>query len=293
MPISLSLYVLRCENKAAHVCSSRCTIHYPIHTTGCDPRTCTKYKHPCTPCTYTYLHSILVHNTIVYIVHKRAPITTHSCQHVMYCTHLSVWSVELWASAATMYCAPSVPMELFLRLYAHVCVRERYSARSQLTMRDPMSARSYTHMHTCMPCTYTYLHSSAQRNSIYHAQTCPTTTHSCEQATCCTHSSVWSVELWASAAAICCAPSAPMELNSRLYAHVCVRRAIQRTCVDYDVRSHTYNRVRGHIHPCIRACRHTKYKPACMPCIVIPVHSAIVYTMRKRSPLLRTHANRL
>jgi hypothetical protein len=109
-----------------------------------------------------------------------------------------------------------------------------------------MRARRHTkYKHACMPCTYTYLHSSAQSNSIYHAQTCPTTTHSCEQAMCCTHVSVWSVELWASAAAMCCAPSAPMPLSSRLYAHVCMRRTKQRTCVAHDARSHTYNRVRG------------------------------------------------
>jgi hypothetical protein len=46
--------------------------------------------------------------------------------------------------------------------------------------------------------------------------------------------------------------SAPMELYSRLYAHVCVRR-IQRTCVAHDARSHTYNRERDHIHP-MRIC---------------------------------------
>jgi hypothetical protein len=92
------------------------------------------------------------------------------------------------------------------------------------------ACRHTKYKHACMPCTYTYLHSSAQRNSTYHAQTRPTTTHSCEQAMYCTHLSVWSVELWASTAAMCCAPSAPMELSSRLYAYLCVRKTIQRTC---------------------------------------------------------------
>jgi hypothetical protein len=64
----------------------------------------------------------------------------------------------------------------------------------------------------------------------------------------CTHLSVWSVELRASAAAMCCAPSSPMELYPRLYAHVRVRRTIQRTCVAHDARSHTYNRVQGPIY---------------------------------------------
>jgi hypothetical protein len=144
------------------------------------------------------------------------------------------------------------------------------------------SARSCTPMHTCM-LTYqiqTRMHalhislpSSAQRNRVYHTTTCPTTTHSCEQAMHYTHLSVWSVELWASAAAMCCTPSAPMEFPERLYARVCVRRTIQRTCVVHDARSHTYNRVRGHTHPCIRACRHTKYKHACMPCTYTYLHS--------------------
>jgi thiaminase len=73
-----------------------------------------------------------------------------------------------------------------------------------------------------------------------------------------------SVELWASAAAMCCSVSSPMKLRQRLYAHVCVRRAIQPTCVAHDARSHTYNRERGHIHPCIRAHQHTKYKHTCI-----------------------------
>jgi hypothetical protein len=124
------------------------------------------------------------------------------------------------------------------------------------------TAESCTPIHTCMP-TYQIqthdLHVSLpsfhpQHNSTYHAQTCRTTTYSYEQAMYCTHVSVWSVELRTSATAMCCAPSAPMELSSRLYAHVCVRSTIQRTCVAHDARSHTHNRVRDHIHLCMRAC---------------------------------------
>jgi hypothetical protein len=119
-------------------------------------------------------------------------------------------------------------------------------------MRDPVHTtesevispciRAFRHTnteYTFIPCTHTYLHSSAQRNSVYHTQTCPTTTHSFEQAMYCTYVSVWSVELWASAAAMCCAASAPMELHPRLHAHVCVRKMIQRTCVAHDARSRT------------------------------------------------------
>jgi hypothetical protein len=101
--------------------------------------------------------------------------------------------------------------------------------------------RHTKYKHACMPSTYTYLHSSAQRNSIYHEQACPTTTHSREQPVYCAHSSVWSVELWGSAAAMCCAPSTPMELDPSLYAHACVRRARQRTCIAHDARSRARN----------------------------------------------------
>jgi hypothetical protein len=134
----------------------------------------------------------------------------------------------------------------------------------------------YIHMHTCMP-TYQIqtrvhdLHSSAQRNSIYYAQTSP---HYYVLAMYCTHSSIWSVELRASTAAMCCAPSVPMEFPPRLYAHMCVRRARQRTCIAHDAQSHTHNRVRGHIHPYIRACRHTKYEHMCMPCTYTYLHSS-------------------
>jgi hypothetical protein len=86
--------------------------------------------------------------------------------------------------------------------------------------------------HASMPYTYTYLHSSAQRNRTQHAQTCITTAHLCEQAMWCTHSSVWSVELWASAAAMCCAPSSPIELWKRLYAHECSKSDTEQVCSD-------------------------------------------------------------
>jgi hypothetical protein len=118
--------VRRCvceKSDTAHVRRSRCTLPY------IQPRA--RSYTPMHMCMLTYqietrvhaLHVYLptylpVHNAIVYIMHKR----THSCEQAMYCTHLSVWSVELWASAAAMYCAPSSPMELFSRLYARMCV---------------------------------------------------------------------------------------------------------------------------------------------------------------------------
>jgi hypothetical protein len=38
----------------------------------------------------------------------------------------------------------------------------------------------------------------------------------------------------------------------------CTHMGVRRTCVARDARSHTYNRERGKIHLCIRACRHIK-----------------------------------
>jgi hypothetical protein len=148
----------------------------------------TKYKH--TAClarkpTFTPLHSAIVHT-----MHKT---TTHSCEQAMYCTYLSVWSAQLWKSAAAMCCAPSAPMELSSRLCAHVCVR-RMIQHTCVThdARSHTHSRVYTLMNTCTQ-TYqiqtrvhashvSYLHSSAQRNSTCHAQTRLTTTYSYEQA---------------------------------------------------------------------------------------------------------------
>jgi hypothetical protein len=100
----------------------------PIHTT--------KYE---VICIHAYVHVayiptfIPVHNVIVYTCTN----VPTSCEQAMYCTHLSVWSVELWASSAAMCCAPSSCMDFSQRLNTHVCVA-RYSARVYLTMRDPI-----------------------------------------------------------------------------------------------------------------------------------------------------------
>jgi hypothetical protein len=199
--------------------------------------------------------------------------TTHSCELALYCTHSSIWSVELWASTEAMCCAPSAPVEFPPRLYARVCVRR--ARQRTCTAHD---ARSHTHnrvrghIHPCIRAcrhtkyehrTYTYLHSSAQRNSIYYGQTRPTTAHSCEQAMYCTHLSVWSVELWASAVAMCCAPSAPMRLYPRLYVHVCEKsdtahERSSRCAIPY-------------IQPRARS-----YTPmhTCMPCTYTHLHSS-------------------
>jgi hypothetical protein len=121
-----------------------------------------------------------------------------------------------------------------------------------------------------------HTHSNTNTRDVYlHAvHTMHIQLYSCEQAVYCTHVSIWSVELWASAAAMCCAPSVPMEFWLRLYAQEYVRRTIQCTCVAHDARSHTHSRVRGHIHICIRACRHTKYKHVCMLCTYTYLHSS-------------------
>jgi hypothetical protein len=172
------------------------------------------------------IHTFIpVHNAIVYTIHKRASLLRTHASRVMYCTHVSVWSVELWASAAAMCCAPFTPMELFPRLYAHVCERTiqrtciahdtRYHTYNRVRAHIYPCIRACRHnkyKHACMPCTNTYLHSSAQCNSIYHTQTCSLLRTHASRVMYCTHLSVWSVELWASAAAMCCAPFTPTEL---------------------------------------------------------------------------------
>jgi hypothetical protein len=154
-------------------------------------------------------------------------------------------------------------MELSLRLYAHVYVKRAiqrtfvaHDARSHTYNRERGHIHPYvyadisnTNTRACLACIPTFI---PVHNAIVHIM--HTTAHSCEQAMYCTHMSVWSVELWASAAAMCCAPSSPMECSSRLFAHVCEKSDT------------AHVRERGHIHPCIHACPHTKYKQACMPC---------------------------
>jgi hypothetical protein len=167
-------------------------------------------------------------------------------------------------------------------------------------MRDPIHTTEceviYTHAYVHVDIPNTNTHACLARIPTfipvhtYHAQACPTTTHSCEQAMYCTHMSVWSVELWASAAAMCCAPFAPMELYQMLYAEKndTARVHSSRCTFPYiqpSARSYTP------MHTCIRD---TNIR-ACLARIptYIPVHNAIVYTMHKRTPLLRTHTRRL
>jgi hypothetical protein len=148
----------------------------------------------------------------------------------MYCTHSSVWSVELWARAAAMCCAPSASMWFCRRLYAHVCVR-----RTIQRMSTAHDARSHTYNRVrgyIQPCISscrlpnTNTRSCLARIATFipvHNALCTNAPNSYEQAMYCTHLSVWSVELWASAAAMCCAPSSNNLSLSRLYARVCVR----------------------------------------------------------------------
>jgi hypothetical protein len=155
-------------------------------------------------------------------------------------------------------------------------------------MRDPIrSARSYIHaciyVHTDIPNTNTRACLARipsfipAHNAIIHTTT---TTHSYEQAMYCTYLSVWSVELWASAAAICCAPFTRTSFSSRLCAHVCEKHVCSLRCAI----PYTYNRERGHTHLCIRACRHMHPHLPSFQC---------THTIYKRALLLGTHAIRL
>jgi hypothetical protein len=160
---------------------------------------------------------IPVYNTIVYTIHMHALLIRAG-----YVLH----SPECLECGVVGKCCSNVLRSLraygVARKAVRTCVCVRRTIQRTCIAHD---ARSHTHNrvrghihpciracrhtkyeHTCMSCTYT------QRNSTYHAQARPTTTHSYEQAMYCTHLSVWRVELWASAAAMCCAPSAPMEL---------------------------------------------------------------------------------
>jgi hypothetical protein len=179
---------------------------------------------------------ITVHNAIVYTIHKRAPLLrTHASR---LCTALTrVFGVSS-CGQVLQQCAA-----LLLRLWScsegctHVRVREqRYSARAELTMRDPIhtfeSEVIYIHayVHADIPNTNTRAclvriptFITVHNAIVYtmHKRAPLLRTHA-SKAMYCTHLSVWSVELWASAAAMCCAPSAPTELDPRLYAYVCV-----------------------------------------------------------------------
>jgi hypothetical protein len=81
----------------------------------------------------TRVHSLNVYthsrSCTLYTAHRHIPLTNahhHTlmqARRALPCTHVSVWSVELWSSAAAMCCAPSVPMLSFRRLYAHECAK--------------------------------------------------------------------------------------------------------------------------------------------------------------------------
>jgi hypothetical protein len=77
-------------------------------------------------------------------------------------------------------------------IYASTCEVTHIDAHMLLDIRNTQT-RVYS-LHVRIP---------APRNRAYSAHT-RTTTHSCKHAT---HWSAWSVELWASAAAMCCPPS--------------------------------------------------------------------------------------
>jgi hypothetical protein len=123
--------------------------------------------------------------------------------------------------------------------------------------------RAYRHTkykHACTHRTYTYLHSSAQHNSIYY--------HYCAliRAGYVLHSLEC---LKCGVVGKCCSNvlRSPHAYAVSLKAvHVVVRRTIQPTCVAHDMRFHSHNRAQCHIHPCTRACRRTKYKHVCIAC---------------------------
>jgi hypothetical protein len=102
------------------------------------------------------------------------------------------------------------------------------------SLHDPYTQVIYTHAHMgarlsrIPPYRYATL-----RNRTHHAQTRPTSTHSCEQAVYCAHVSIWSGQVL-------------QQCASPLVAYGVVPKAVrtrvgQRTCVARDARSHTHN----------------------------------------------------
>jgi hypothetical protein len=203
----------------------------PIHTTECEVIYTHAYVHADIPSTNTRAclaripTFIAVYNAIVYTMHKRVPLLrTHASK---LCTALTrVFGAWSCGQALQQYAALPPRLWRCTQGCTHMYVCEKSDTahvhRSRCAIPYYNRVRGHIHpcicacRHTkyenaCMPCTYTYLHSSAQRNSIYHAQMCTPTTYSREQAMYCTHLSVWSVELWTSAAEMCCAPFAPMK----------------------------------------------------------------------------------
>jgi hypothetical protein len=245
----------------------------------------------CILCINPYLHFNAQRNSTYHA--QTCPTTTHSCEQAMYRTHLSAWSVELWASVTAMYCAPFAPMAFTPRLCAHVC--ERRPIQRDLIHTTRVRGRiHHPSKHQIQPRVHAIcLYSSAQCIRIYCTPTYALiragyVPHSLECLECRIVSK--------SCSNVLRSPRAYGVVLKAVRTCVCVRRSIQHTCVAHDARFHTYNRVRGHIHTCIRACRHTKYKHACMPCTYNYLHSSAqrnsVYH-HTRAPLLRTHASRL
>jgi hypothetical protein len=174
------------------------------------------------------------------------------------------------------------------------------------TKSEVMYTNAYVHAcrhikykHECMLCTYTYLHSSAQCNNrnipctnvphYYALMRAGYVLHSLE----CLERGV-------------VGKHCRNMLRSLIAYGVVIKTVHTYVCEKSDtayVRSsrcaipYTQPRARSYtlIHTRIRACRHIKYNHACMPCTYTftPVHNAIVYTMHKRAPLLRSHASRL
>jgi hypothetical protein len=208
-----------------------------------------------------------------------------SCEQAMYCTYLSVWSVELWTSAAAMCCAPSASMRLDPRLYTHVCEKNDaahvHSSRCAIPYTQP-STRSYAPMHTCMR-TY-QIQTRVHVLNIYVVHNAPVhTIHKCAPLLCTSASRLCTAltrvcGVWSCGQVLQQCAALPPHLCSccKCCTHMCVRKTIQRTCIAHDARFHTHNRVRSHIphHTCIRACRHNKYKHACMPCTYTYLHSS-------------------
>jgi hypothetical protein len=144
MELRPRLYVLRCEDKAAHVYSSQCEIPYSQSSAA--------HAHACQHLARIPTF-IPVHNAIVYIMHKRAPLLrTHASR---LCTALTQGLGVCSCGQVLQQCA-ALPFCLWSSMQGctHMCVRRPIQHVRSSRCATPYiqrRARSYTCTDTCMP----------------------------------------------------------------------------------------------------------------------------------------------
>jgi hypothetical protein len=141
------LYVLRCEDKAAHARRSRCAIPYiqpsAIHAHACRH---TKYKHARMPGTYAYPRSSAHRNSIYHAqtyVLMRAGYVLHSLE-CLECKVVGKFCSNVLRSLRAYVVRPKAGLTCVRRPIQCMCVDHDAQSHTHT------SARSCTPMHTCM-----------------------------------------------------------------------------------------------------------------------------------------------